>query len=89
MVFVYVLKLEYEKYYIGKTNNPQFRLEDHFIDYSSWTKIYKPIKLIELIPNCDDYDEDKYTRIYINKYGTNNVRGGSYNSIILNQTKKM
>ena len=30
MVFIYIIQLEQGKYYIGKTNNPQFRLESHF-----------------------------------------------------------
>jgi uncharacterized protein (DUF983 family) len=36
-----------------------------------------------LKPNCDDYDEDKLTRQYMDKYGINNVRGGSFVSITL------
>tara|TARA_Y100000590_G_C15597250_1_gene968538 strand:- start:172 stop:891 length:720 start_codon:yes stop_codon:yes gene_type:complete len=79
MIFIYVIKLEQGKYYIGKTSNPQFRLKQHFNSYGSkWTKIYKPLKVLELIPNCDDYDEDKITRQYMDKYGINNVRGGSF-----------
>ena len=78
MVYIYVLKLEQNKYYIGKTNNPLIRIDAHFHENgSAWTKLYNPIKIVELIPNCDDYDEDKYTRIYMDKYGINNVRGGS------------
>jgi cellular nucleic acid-binding protein len=34
-----------------------------------------------LKPNCDDYDEDKITRQYMDKYGINNVRGGSFVSV--------
>ena len=84
MVFIYTLQLENGKYYIGKTNNPHFRLESHFYSNGSeWTKIYKPLKILELIPNCSDYDEDKYTRIYMDKYGINNVRGGSFVSVKL------
>jgi hypothetical protein len=84
MVNIYILKLESNKYYIGKTNNPKFRIENHFnSNGSQWTKLYKPLELIELITNCDDYDEDKYTRIYMDKYGINNVRGGSFCSIEL------
>ena len=30
MVFIYILELENKKYYIGKTTNPQFRIESHF-----------------------------------------------------------
>jgi len=89
MVFVYVLQLEQGKYYIGKTNNPQFRLEQHFhSNGSAWTQKYKPLKVIEFIPNCDDYDEDKYTRIYMDKYGIKNVRGGSFVSIELDKSIK-
>jgi hypothetical protein len=79
MVFIYILELENNKYYVGKTTNPNFRLEQHFTNSGSqWTKKYKPIKILELKQNCDDYDEDKYTRMYMDKYGINNVRGGSY-----------
>lgn len=84
MVYIYVLKLKESKYYVGKTNNPSFRLENHFSSNGSyWTKKYPPIKILEIIPNCDDYDEDKYTRIYMDKYGIDNVRGGSYVTIKL------
>jgi len=89
MVFIYILQLEKGKYYIGKTNNPQFRLESHFnSNGSEWTKIYKPLKVLEINPNCDNYDEDKYTRIYMDKYGINNVRGGSFVSVKLSKSQK-
>ena len=86
MVFIYVLKLENNKYYIGKTNNPDLRISNHFESVgSSWTKKYKPINLIALIPDCDDFDEDKYTLKYMDKYGINNVRGGTFCEIILSK----
>ena len=63
MVFIYTLKLIQGKYYVGKTNNPSFRLDNHFnSNGSAWTMKYKPIELLDLIPNCDKYDEDKYTQ---------------------------
>ena len=87
MVFIYVLQLEQGKYYIGKTNNPKFRLENHFnFNGSEWTKIYKPLKILDIKPNCDDYDEDKITRQYMDKYGINNVRGGSFVSVKLDKS---
>ena len=86
MVYIYILQLEHGKYYIGKTISPSFRLDSHFnSNGSAWTKLYKPIKMVELIPNCDDYDEDKYTRMYMDKYGVDNVRGGSFVSVQLEQ----
>lgn len=84
MVFIYTLKLQKGKYYVGKTNNPYFRLQNHFqSNGSTWTKIYKPIKVLEIKKNCDDYDEDKITLQYMDKYGIDNVRGGSFVSVKL------
>ena len=63
MVFVYILLLKNGKYYIGKTTNPKFRLEQHFDSSgSAWTRKYKPVKVEKIIPNCDKFDEDKWTK---------------------------
>ena len=84
MVYIYVIKLEKGKYYVGKTDNPSFRLEKHFnYSGSTWTKKYKPLTLIELKPDCDDYDEDKITIQYMSHYGIDNIRGGSFSKIEL------
>ena len=89
MLYIYVLLLQNDKYYIGKTSNPHFRFDNHFINKGSkWTRLHKPIKVLELIPNCDDYDEDKYTYKYMDIYGIDNVRGGSYTSTILDKITK-
>lgn len=88
MIYIYALKLNNGKYYIGKTSNPYFRIESHFYsEGSEWTKIHKPVKLLELIKG-DDYDEDKYTKMYMDKYGIDNVRGGSYTSVKLDEETK-
>ena len=91
MVHVYILELVAGKYYVGKTNNPGFRIEQHFHSGGSvWTKKYQPVRVLELINDCDDYDEDKYTRIYMDKYGIENVRGGSFCEEVLDEaTVKM
>jgi len=87
MVYIYTLKLQGGKYYVGKTTNPHFRIESHFnANGSVWTKKYSPIKLIEIKKNCDDYDEDKVTRQYMDKYGIDNVRGGSFVSLKLERS---
>ena len=79
MVYIYVLQLSDGKYYVGKTTNPSFRLENHFNkNGSQWTRKYQPIDVIELIPDCNDEEEDIYTIRYMKKYGIDNVRGGSF-----------
>jgi hypothetical protein len=89
MVAIYVLKLTNNKYYIGKTNNPEFRINNHFNNSGSkWTMKYKPIKIVKIFKNCDDYDEDKYTLKYMNQYGIDNVRGGTFTQIKLTDSQK-
>ena len=84
MVYVYILKLVKNKFYVGKTTNPLFRLNDHYNgNGASWTKKYKPLTLDKIIPNCDEYDEDKYTIKYMDLYGIQNVRGGTFTQIVL------
>jgi cellular nucleic acid-binding protein len=77
---IYVLKLENNKYYVGKTSKPvNERYDEHLNGKGSeWTKLYKPIKIKETKTSADQFDEDKYTKIYMAKYGIDNVRGGSY-----------
>ena len=77
---LYILRLKQGKFYIGTTNRDVTdRLEEHISGRgSAWTKKYKVLKLEKTINNCDKYDEDKWTKIYMDRHGIENVRGGSY-----------
>jgi hypothetical protein len=76
---IYILKLQENKYYIGKTNNFEKKKKEHFNGYASlWTKKYKPISVEKIINNTDPFDEDKITLEYMALYGIDNVRGGIY-----------
>ena len=84
MVFIYILGLLENKYYVGKTNYPSNRINDHYNgNGSSWTKKYKPVRICHVIPDMDTYDEDKYVIQYMNLYGIENVRGGSFSCLFL------
>ena len=77
--YIYVLKLEQGKYYIGKTNNIKRRYMEHLQGSgASWTAKYKPMRLEKLLPSTNPFDEDKYTKQYMTIFGINNVRGGTY-----------
>jgi hypothetical protein len=82
-ILIFVLKLENAKYFIGKTANLDFQLQDFNYHKYLWTKKYNPKLLVNTIKTQDDYDEDKETLKYIQKYGIENVRGGSYTDINL------
>jgi predicted GIY-YIG superfamily endonuclease len=83
-LFIYVLKLNEDKYYVGKTvNNITQRMEEHMAgNGSAWTQKYTPIEVME-VKTGDEYDEDKYVLKYMKQYGIENVRGGSFSQIIL------
>jgi hypothetical protein len=77
---LYVLLLENNKFYVGTTERdiPK-RFQEHVNGCGSgWTKLHKPIGIFEIVENVDRYDEDKYTKKYMDLYGVDNVRGGTY-----------
>lgn len=81
MTIVYVLRLERGKYYVGKTEDIRKRWKEHCNGTGArWTKIYKPISIVETkpIPVDDSFEEDKVTKEFMGKYGIDNVRGASY-----------
>ena len=76
---IYILGLKDSKYYVGRSSNIERRvIQHHKGSGSSWTRKYPVNKLLRVYKNCDPYDEDKYTLKLMDKYGIENVRGGSY-----------
>ena len=80
----YVLQLQNGKYYIGTSSNIETRVRQHKIgDGSEWTKIFKPVKVLETGDILDSHTENNITKNYMQKYGIENVRGGSYSQVTL------
>ena len=89
MVYIYVLKLQKHKYYVGKTTNPQVRIETHFEEGGAWfTRKYKPLQILEVIPDCTSHDEQRVTQEYMAKYGISNVRGGPWTHMMLSDKEE-
>jgi predicted GIY-YIG superfamily endonuclease len=81
---IYILRLESGKYYVGKSKNPMKRYEEHLKgEGSAWTKKYRPVGVERIVSNANAFDEDRYTKEYMSKYGIENVRGGSYCEVTL------
>ncbi len=89
MTTIYILFLEDNKYYVGRTQNFEQRKIQHINGTAtSWTKKYKYISTVRIIENSNIFDEDRYTKEYMSIYGIDNVRGGSYITIILDNNQK-
>jgi len=68
-VDVYVLKLESGKYYVGTTTNWE---PEHFAGNSStWTKLYRPLELLEVQKNVDQLFEDWKVKDCMKQFGMN------------------
>lgn len=77
--YIYLLELSNGKYYVGKTTDVAKRFIDHKNgNGSQWTKQHGECKLIDIIESKMIFDEDAYTLKYMDLYGVDNVRGGSY-----------
>jgi predicted GIY-YIG superfamily endonuclease len=84
--WLYALKLEDDKYYVGITarSNPQDRVQQHISGYygAKWTKKHPPVETLELrdlgivTTNVAEREEKACTLTYMDKYGYQNVRGG-------------
>ena len=89
MISIYTLSLSQGKYYVGKSTNIDIRLGKHLNGGGShWTKKYPPLKLLELMENSDEEDEDKITLRYMKRYGIDNVRGGSFCRLELSKSDR-
>ena len=90
-ISIYILALEEGRYYIGKTKKsiPEERILDHFRGKGSvWTRAFAPVKIVKIYQHYDEFDEDKYTKLYMSMYGIDNVRGGSYVTMALDPYTK-
>lgn len=84
MFFIYILRCAGNKYYVGRTVNIRRRLNEHFKGMGSrWTKLHQPIAVMSVHQTKNHFAEDKFTLGYMNKFGIDNVRGGSFTKPIL------
>lgn len=79
MSTLYVLQLEYGKWYVGKTNDVARRYAEHKSGIGSeWTRLYKPIKMVQTRQITSAEDETTLTKQLMKQYGIDNVRGGPF-----------
>jgi len=77
--YIYVLKLNEDRYYVGRTSNILRRMEEHFTNNGAvYTKAYKPIKVIEVEEEKSRDDERIKTLQIMEKYGWEKVRGACW-----------
>ncbi|CAB4444271.1 unnamed protein product [Rhizophagus irregularis] len=87
---VYVLECSNNKYYVGKTRrNVNTRFEEHRNGTGSeWTRLYRPIRIVESERSNNSHLELNKTLDYMSRYGIDDVRGSCYSNVNLSETEK-
>lgn len=89
MTTLYILACEGGKHYVGTTSTITTRIGEHFLGRgSAWTRLHRPIKVIENRPVRSPHDENNVTKDLMKRYGIDNVRGGAYSQIQLSQEQR-
>jgi hypothetical protein len=89
MATIYILELEGGKYYVGKSDFAEGRIQAHWNGKgSSWTRLHRPIKVYGTYPTTDAFDEDTHTYRMMDMFGEDNVRGGSYCAVVLSHADR-
>jgi hypothetical protein len=82
--YIYVLRLEDNCWYVGRTENVQKRLDQHMSGTgSAWTKLHRPLEVVMEKTVVGFWDEDNKVKSLMTLYGKDKVRGGSYSQIEL------
>ena len=86
VLYLYILKLKGDKYYVGTTEDLSRRFYQHWSGLGSeWTKKYPPLEILTVSRDKTPLDEDHEVKKLMLIHGVDNVRGGSYSQCNLNQ----
>lgn len=82
---IYILKLQDDKYYIGKSNDVLSDYNRHLAGtMCKWTQIYRPIFIIKTIINISPNEIYQIFYRYISEYGIDKVRCDIFQEFVLN-----
>jgi predicted GIY-YIG superfamily endonuclease len=89
MSTIYILKLENDCYYVGRTKNLEERIKTHKNGLGpAWTQKNKFVSIYKILENQDPFEEDKQVKMMMAKFGIEYVRGGAYSSLFLSNIQK-
>ena len=84
----YLLEFADDKYYIGQTDNPEFRFNEHLSgNGAKWTRLHRPLHLLFTKSVTVDspaeamLHENWMTLQHMERFGWENVRGGDYSVV--------
>ena len=83
---LYILRLEDQCRYVGRTAKLRSRLRQHRHPSPrsvAWVLKHPFVAVERVIHNANPFDEDRYVKEYMSIYGIDKVRGGVYSNVSL------
>lgn len=94
-IWLYVLALEDDCFYVGQAQDPEKRIRAHFAGKgASWTRLHKPLAVLlredtgETDPKVAEKAENNQVLHLMRKHGWERVRGGFWSHTCPIQTRK-
>jgi len=86
---LYVFQLTHGCFYIGCSED----VNRSFVELRAgfgpeWTRTHKPISIIQVVENAEEYHETAILYEYFKVHGLDKVRGGPYRTSILSPTQQ-
>jgi predicted GIY-YIG superfamily endonuclease len=86
--YIYVLRCKGGNYYVGRSTDPDRRFLEHVGDKgSAWTRLHEPLEIVEREIE-QPFMEVRKTLEYMQRYGVEKVRGGSWVGVELSQDQR-
>lgn len=90
-MYIYILRLEEDKYYVGlyeMSLDPPNMEEILYHINNDWVNTYNPIELLDIVPLSDSFDVNTIMFKLMNEFGIDNVRGGKFCNLSLNEDER-
>lgn len=88
-MFYYLIALSDYKYYVMLSENLNLMISDiSVIKICDWLLCYRPLYIKEIIKYNAKYTVDDHVIYFMQQYGQNNVRGGTFINVILSISEK-
>lgn len=79
LLFVFILRLTHNKYYIGLTDQPEKQIQIELDGKGEiWTQVFKPVEVMNIQQVDSPFDINRIVFEYMYTHGIENVRGGIY-----------
>lgn len=83
---IYILALEHDCFYVGRSKNVKMRIQAHFQgEGSSWTQMHPVVNVVRIMPSQCNEEEDMWTKRLMRQHSIEQVRGGTYSRPTLSQ----